>query len=84
MTFHDAASFHLYHVVAVDVVILDEFLDVDEVSGSFRRYCDLSVIPDLKVHLSLKVNYILLPEAAVHNLAIVVSSYEVVYNELSI
>jgi hypothetical protein len=35
MTFHDAASLHLYHVFAINVVILDEFLYVNEIRCSF-------------------------------------------------
>jgi hypothetical protein len=84
MTFHDAASLHLYHVVTVDVVVLDELLYVNEVGCSFCRYRNLSVIPDLTVHLSLKVDNILLSEAAVHDLAFVVSFHEVVNNVLSV
>lgn len=84
MTFHDAASLHLNHIVTVDVVVLDELLYVNEVGCSFCRYCNLSVIPDLTVHLSLKVDYILLSEAAVHDLAFIVSFHEVVYYVLSV
>lgn len=75
MTFHDAASLHLYHVFTVDVVILDELFYVDEVGCSFDRDRNLSVIPDLTVHLSLQVDNVLLPEAAVHDLALIVSPH---------
>lgn len=84
MTFHDAASLHLYYVFAVNIVIFDELLYVNEIRCSFCRYRNLSVIPDLTVHLSLKVDYILLSEAAVHNLAFIVSFHEVVNNVLSV
>ena len=75
MTFHDAASLHLYNVFTVDVVILDELLYVNEIGCSFDRYRNLSVIPDLTVHLSLQVDNVLLPEAAVHDLALIVSPH---------
>lgn len=84
MTFHDIACLHLYHVVAVYVVVLDELLYVDKVGCSFCRNCDLTVVTYLAVHLSLKVDDVLLPEAAVHNLAFIVGSHEVVNYVLSV
>ena len=84
MTFHDAASLHLYHIFTVDVVILDELFYVDEVGCSFDRDRNLSVIPDLTVHLSLQVDYVLLSKAAVHDFALIVGPHEVVHYVLRV
>ena len=35
MTLDDAACFHLYNVVALDVVVLDQLLNVYQISSSF-------------------------------------------------
>jgi hypothetical protein len=53
MTLDDAASLHLHDVIALDVMVLDQLLNVYQISSSFGRERNLAVISKLRVHLSL-------------------------------
>ena len=72
MTFNYTASLHLDNIIALYVMIFYEFLYIYQISSSFGRYGDLSVISKLRIHLSLKVNNKLLPKTTIDNSSFIV------------
>ena len=70
---------HLYNIFTFNVVILNEFLNVNQVCSSLSRSADLSSLTEQRIHLSFKIDDVLFAKPTIDKTSFVIRFHKVIH-----